>query len=471
MPVRVDLGALALFVRYLTLLPDGRYRYDRRVPRDVAKAFGRPMIRESLKTKDEKQAVVAVTKLNHRYELQWEAIRKCADANVPTHDLTHSALGILDFLGLKPGEGSKKLSVHPLAREQAIETLDDYLCRNVPNYEDIRHDPQSEDWMLRDALPPVLQVASDLFFKESTKQNALYLSDAVTLYLNSSEKGALKRFQAPVQQAYSKAVSVFGNLPLGSIGRTEANNLRDHMITEGAKKNTIKRRLGTLRTVFQHAIDEHALSLANPFDRIQLRKKNDDADKRESFTHEELVDIARACRELNDDRRHIIAMLLETGARLSEILGLRVQDLHLDAEIPYFDIVSDEKAGRTVKTQFSERRVPLVGLALWAAKEAKSSIKSGWLFPRYAENGNIKGNAASAALNKWLKTRRTGNKPIHSFRHTMKTRLLAVGIPEDVLLTLGGWGSRTTARTYGEPHPVSVTVQWLQKVALSERLS
>ena len=57
--------------------------------------------------------------------------------------------------------------------------------------------------------------------------------------------------------------------------------------------------------------------------------------------------------------------MLETGARPSEIINLSKVRIVLDAEIPYIRIQAE---GRLLKTDHSERDIPLVGLALEAIK-------------------------------------------------------------------------------------------------------
>ena len=52
--------------------------------------------------------------------------------------------------------------------------------------------------------------------------------------------------------------------------------------------------------------------------------------------------------------------------RLSETVGLRQQDLKLDHELPHVALVP--YATRRLKTDSSERVIPLVGASLWAAQ-------------------------------------------------------------------------------------------------------
>ena len=93
------------------------------------------------------------------------------------------------------------------------------------------------------------------------------------------------------------------------------------------------------------------------------------------------------------------------------------------------------------------------------------------IFSRYASAEKVNANSASAAINAWLRPMFTGNKPAHSLRHTMETRLREKDTPENIMLSVGGWGDKTVARGYGKPHPVSVTVQYLAKVAIDPHMS
>ena len=116
----------------------------------------------------------------------------------------------------------------------------------------------------------------------------------------------------------------------------------------------------------------------------------EDAQERLPFTIPELQAIASACHRLNDDIRHIIGLQMDTGARLGEFVALRVDDVYLeDASngsgatfVPHIWLRPHKALGRTLKTPGSERKVPLVGEALWGAKAALKASKGPWLFQR-----------------------------------------------------------------------------------------
>jgi integrase len=99
--------------------------------------------------------------------------------------------------------------------------------------------------------------------------------------------------------------------------------------------------------------------------------------------------------------------------------------------------------------------VPLLGDALWAAERALKAVQGGsegvgWLFPRYAADGEIKATHASQTINKWLSKSLKIAKTSHSFRHAMRDRLRHAGVSDEFQNLLGGWGARSVGQGYGE---------------------
>lgn len=142
-------------------------------------------------------------------------------------------------------------------------------------------------------------------------------------------------------------------------------------------------------------------------------------------------------------------MVEGTGCRLGEITGALVSDLLLDAPIPYLNLVHHPH--RRLKNDASVRRVPLIGEALEAAKEAVKAAGPGpFLLQRY---GRVRGSdAASAALMKHVRAITDNPKiAVHSLRHTMEDRLSRARIDEfDRNLILGHTRGSMSER-YGGP--------------------
>ena len=87
-------------------------------------------------------------------------------------------------------------------------------------------------------------------------------------------------------------------------------------------------------------------------------------------------------------------LLGETGCRLAEIVGLKLDDIDLEND----QIHIRPNSARRLKTKSSYRTLPLVGYAKLAMEEALKYSDGEYLFPRYIKNGKCKADHASAAL-------------------------------------------------------------------------
>ncbi len=92
---------------------------------------------------------------------------------------------------------------------------------------------------------------------------------------------------------------------------------------------------------------------------------------------------------LNDQARDILLALVNTGCRPAEIAGLRPHHILLDHKVPHISIAPD---GRTLKTIYSHRKIPLVGISLDAMRRNPNGS------PRYQASGSL-----SAVVNKFLR--------------------------------------------------------------------
>lgn len=68
---------------------------------------------------------------------------------------------------------------------------------------------------------------------------------------------------------------------------------------------------------------------------------------------------------LNDEARHLVYLIADTGLRLSEAANLTAETIRLDHAVPHVQI---RAIGRRLKTEQSARDIPLVDRALAAAK-------------------------------------------------------------------------------------------------------
>ena len=92
---------------------------------------------------------------------------------------------------------------------------------------------------------------------------------------------------------------------------------------------------------------------------------------------------------MNAEERAVVLIMINTGARPSEIINLREARIVLNSSIPHIQLRPDD---RVLKTEQSYRDIPLVGIALDAMRQFPDG------FPRYRDNGDN----LSRAVNNYL---------------------------------------------------------------------
>jgi integrase len=464
-------GALRLTVAYVIQWKDGVLYYSRRVPADMKKHHrGKTFIRQSLKTRDPIVAAREALKLAAGHDALWKLHRSpdAQEAGLTTAETRDAATALLKNIGLSPGEARQG---DEISREMAWDRLDDHLiARNGPDYEAVRHHPESRTEDIQALLSPVqLEAQAQL----CNHKPSVHLSDALKTYLKLKGSPADSKLTIGTNRAVQKVIDAIGDLPLEAVTRKHATEFRDKLLEGGNKTTSVRRNLNPIVAVINSAITEHGLDCKNHFIGLTIRNEGKDSTKRLPFTIDELKQVAAAARLADDDIRHIVSMQLDTGTRAGEIIGLRIEDVALDHAVPHVIFKEYDKLGRSLKNDNSERDVPLIGEALWAAKRAVVEAKAdktsrGWLFSRYvAEDGKIKTTHAENTINKWLRGLPGIDKTTHSFRHAMTDRLREAGVPEEIRNELGGWGKRSMGQRYGAGFTLALLLGHMEKVVLS----
>jgi len=320
-----------------------------------------------------------------------------------------------------------------------------------------------EDWMtLRwksgtDPFQRFLKQQQSLVIAQS---NAPLLSESNALYYKAKSTGRTKAFKQSLDRAVKYLTDLCGDKPIDTYTRSEANSLRDALVERGLSRATVKRLISTIRAIINFTTKEIGLDEIRTFAGIFLSDDiKRDPKKRQPVPQETIKKVQSQCQTLNDQPRWLIALVSDTGMRLSEAVGLVKDDICLEDSHPHIKL--KEHPWRRLKTRSSTRTVPLAGNALWAAKRAVETSTSEFLFPKYCNETKANGNSASAALNKWLRPRVPKGCVVHSLRHSMRDRLRAVECPPDIIDRIGGWTVDGVGETYGEGYPVNVLHKWI----------
>jgi len=292
---------------------------------------------------------------------------------------------------------------------------------------------------------------------QPAKAAAPLMSEATVFYLRLKGDGKDFVFTRAVQRNANVVIEALGDRPINEYASSEAGKLRDTLLAKGLAVTSIKRMFGSIKAIINLAMAEHGIEGRNPFSSIYM--PDGTQEERQPIPLDAIRRIQRDCMAIDDEMRWLLAIISDTGMRLSEAAGLHKDDIILDAPVPYLNL--QPHLWRRLKTKGSARHIPLIGASLWAAKRIQQH-KSSHAFPRYCDGKICNANSASAALNKWMKPRLKDNAVVHSFRHSMRDRLRAVECPSDIIDQIGGWSASSVGASYGKGYKLPVLAKWMK---------
>ncbi|MDB0016575.1 tyrosine-type recombinase/integrase [Alphaproteobacteria bacterium] len=300
-------------------------------------------------------------------------------------------------------------------------------------------------------------VQSKLF--QPAKAAAPLMSEATAFYLRLKGDGKDLVFTRAAQRNANIVIEALGDKPINEYASSEAGKLRDVLLKKGLAVTSIKRMFGSIKAIINLAMAEHGIEGRNPFSSIYM--PDEVQEERQPIPLDSLRSIQRDCMAIDDEMRWLLAIISDTGMRLSEAAGLHKDDIILDAPVPYLNL--QPHSWRRLKTKGSARHIPLIGTSLWAAKRIHCNDSS-FAFPRYCVGRICNANSASAALNKWMKSTIGNGYVVHGFRHSLKDRLRAVECPSDIIDAIGGWTTKGVGHAYGKGYTMDILAKWMRKI-------
>jgi integrase len=279
----------------------------------------------------------------------------------------------------------------------------------------------------------------------------------------AAEYLALKQIdQTPPRVALSTFISLAGDRDVGEYTRQDAKLFVHHLEMKGNKTATIRRRINSLSAIINYAYSELDLDKRNPFTRLFIQNEGADIFKRGTFTNEQLKWGYDKALSSGSTVKLLMPLLGDTGCRLAEIVGLRLEDIDLENDLIHIR----PNSARRLKNKTSERVLPLVGYAKLAIEQALALADDEWLFPQYLKVGHCYATHASNAVNKWLK-KNFGGLTSHCLRHTFRDRLRAVECPIDMIDQIGGWRSvGGIGAGYGQGYDLGQLRVWLARCSV-----
>jgi len=222
-------------------------------------------------------------------------------------------------------------------------------------------------------------------------------------------------------RAIRKFTDVVGDIAAYDISREQVMKFREWCIKEVKSGNvnpqSLNKEIGALRRIIATNFEIDGIEKANPFQRVKL--KDTGQQQREPFTSEFIRSQIIAYEKLDGlapGLSILVRLLVNTGARPSELIGLEFEDVNIAAEVPYLHIRKNKT--RSLKTEHSERQIPLLGVSLKAGSEFVAN--GGW--------GKWQGKNmyATGQINKYFRSQKLVTNPkqsLYSLRHWFQDQL------------------------------------------------
>lgn len=309
---------------------------------------------------------------------------------------------------------------------------------------------------------PMRRAAFGAVDKPPIKLSSLFDEYEITqkLALSKMSPDQLRKWKSAKKRAVEILIERIGDKELYRVTRDDALSFvefwEDRVINDNIGAGTANKNISHIGGMIRAVNKRLKLGLDDAFAGTRIEGGRDG--KRAPFPDEFIRNTILApgkLDELNEEARDVVYVVMETGARPSEIVNLTQARIVLDTDVPYIRIKAE---GRVLKTEHSERDIPLVGLAL----EAMQRHPDG--FARYFD----KGSTLSATLMKHFTKHEllpTEKHKIYSFRHSFKDRLKAVETPEELIDEL--MGHSVGKPKYGDGYGLKLKLKYLTQIAFT----
>ena len=143
------------------------------------------------------------------------------------------------------------------------------------------------------------------------------MMDAVEMYL-SIKANDDRTFIRTARRNGEYVSKVLGNRPITSYSSSEAAQFRDWCFEQGMNINTVKRVFASVRSIINLTMREHGIEGSNAFSGTFMPDRGD-ASTRQPIPTDKLRTIQQRCQTTNDEPRWLVALISDTGMRLSEV--------------------------------------------------------------------------------------------------------------------------------------------------------
>ena len=152
------------------------------------------------------------------------------------------------------------------------------------------------------------------------------LTKALKIYLKYKSPSKSETFIRSATRSITYLTKAIGDKLLTELSRADANAYRDYLLGNGMTETSAKRNISNIKAIINFTCRELDLPLNNSFNALHFNELTQKR-IRPPIPPNQLKRIQDECLAISDELRLVIALISDTGMRLSEALGLQVSDL------------------------------------------------------------------------------------------------------------------------------------------------
>lgn len=420
---------------------EGRAYYSRRVPEIVREFDSRRYVKIALRTDSKSEAKRKAVIINQEVEDYWKDLIQ----NRQQHENNRfqKTMRVAQQMGFayKPMSQIIQLPIFDLL--ERVLALKEATPKQTEALLGAKDEPEVT---LKQALDMYWGLAKDKVIGKSDFQ--------------------IRKWQNPRRKAVENFIAIRSNKNLKDITRDDIIAFRDWWIDrikeEKRDADSANKNLLHLRAVLK-AVSGHlklGLDIRHLFEDVLLKVRRKKT--RLPFTPEQIITILASPKleNMHPEAKWFLHIMAETGARPSEIVGLTKENIRLDDAIPHIDI--KEADGGSLKTEYSPRKIPLVGYAL----DAFQHLPEG--FTHYRNKSDI----LTTAINKFLRANDLVPKKgytCYSLRHSFQDRLVKAKAIDRVQTDLMGHRFDKDREDYGLGSDIETKLEYMEMVCLKSK--
>ena len=433
------------------ILRSNIWTLKRRVPKRFAGVESRAVIWESLKTDSPSIAEQKAKQVWNAYLEAWEARLAGRDGDAEAQ--FRAAKNIADMRGFQF-----------LVAEQVAQRPVEEIVARVEAIGEVNGTPDPVD-----ASALLGGVDAPRFMLSELLDRVEEISRYDNRFKSAQQ---MRLWRSPRKRAIGNLIAALGaDRPVEEITATEAHTFRKYWLkrleAEGKDADTANKDFSNLSGMLKRYYEDLGVAYPpRPFAGISISDRHKKKARKKEVPVDWITErwfATGAFDGLNDEARDILLISVETGCRQSEIHDLPDTAFQLEADIPHLvirnELDPETGARREIKNVHSTREVPLVGVALAAARRHPEG------FPRYRDKRGY-----SALINKFLRHHDLVPEGVTAggLRHTWEARLKKIGVQTDDRGELMGHSvaARRGREVYGDEMMLEARRDTIAEIAL-----